>query len=107
MMERKKYFVSVASGEISQVQYGNNDDFTIYATGSEVRDLRAKMDMMQDAEFKSYWRAHIPIMSYHNDKANDQYNEGIQSAFQMIYDLGDDQTKENLQQMGVLDAEYL
>ena len=30
MMERKKYFVSVASGEISQVQFGNNDDFTIY-----------------------------------------------------------------------------
>lgn len=106
-MERKKYFVSVASGEISQVQYGNNDDFTIYATDSEVRDLRAKMDVMQNADFKSFWRAHVPIMPYHKDKANDQYNAGIQEAFQMIYDLGVDQTKADIKSMGVLDAEYL
>src|SRR5690625_6893396 len=77
MMERKKYFVSVASGEISQVQFGNNDDFTIYATDAEVKDLRAKMDVMHNAEIKSFWRAHVPIMPYHHDKANDQYNAGI------------------------------
>ncbi len=106
-MDRKKYFVSVASGEISQVQFGNNDDFTIYATDSEVRDLRSKMDVMQAAEFKSFWRAHVPIMPYHNDQANDQYNAGIQEAFQLIYQLGDEQTKSNLKSMGVLDAEYL
>lgn len=106
-MERKKYFVSVASGEISQVQFGNNDDFTIYATDSEVRDLRSKMDIMQKAEFKSFWRAHVPIMPYHNDKPNDQYNAGIQEAFQLIYQLGDDQTKSDLKNMGVLDAGYL
>lgn len=106
-MERKKYFVSVASGEISQVQFGNNDDFTIFATDSEVRDLRAKMDVMQEADFKSFWRAHVPIMSYHNDKANDQYNVGIQEAFQMIYELGDEQTKSDIKDMEVLDAEYL
>lgn len=106
-MERNKYFVSVASGEISQVQYGNNDDFTIYATDSEVRDLRKKMDVMQKAEFKSFWRAHVPIMPYHNDKANDQYNAGIQEAFQMIYHLGEEQTKSDIKSMGILDAEYL
>lgn len=106
-MERKKYYISVASGEISQVQYGNNDDFTIYATDSEIRDLRNTMDVMQKAEFKSFWRAHVPIMPYHKDKPNDQYNAGIQEAFQKIYHLGDEQTKSNLKSMGVLDAEYL
>lgn len=106
-MERKKYFVSVASGEISQVQFGDNDDFTIYATDAEVRDLRSKMDIMHSADFKSFLRAHVPIMPYHNDKANDQYNSGIEEAFQMIYQLGDDQTKSNLKNMGVLDAKYL
>ena len=107
MMERKKYFVSVASGEISQVQFGNNDDFTIYATDAEVRDLRAKMNVMHNAEIKSFWRAHVPIMPYHHDKANDQYNAGIQEAFQMIYHLGDEQTKSDMKDMGILGAEYL
>lgn len=106
-MERKKYFVSVASGEISQVQFGNNDDFTIYANETEVRDLRAKMEVMHNAEIKSFWRAHVPIIPYHKDKANDQYNAGIEEAFQLIYQLGDEQTQSNIKDMGVLDAEYL
>lgn len=106
-MERKKYFVSVASGEISQVQFGNNDDFTIYATDAEVRDLRAKMNVMHNAEIKSFWRAHVPIMPYHHDKANDQYNAGIQEAFHLIYQLGDEQTRSDIKNMGVLGTEYL
>lgn len=106
-MERKKYFVSVASGEISQIKFGNNDDFTVYATDSEVRDLRSTLEVMHKADVKSFWRAHVPIMSYHHDQANDQYNAGIKEAFQKIYHLGDEETKENIKSMEVLDANFL
>lgn len=106
-MEREKYYVSVASGEISQIQFGNNDDFTIYATDSEVNDLRGMMDVMHQADVKTFFRAHIPIMPYHRDEANDQYNSGIQEAYQKIYQLGDEQTKENIKNMNILDVEFL
>lgn len=101
-MTKKKYYVSMASSEISQIQFGNNDDFTIYANDDEIRVLRAKMDQMHNADISSFWRAHIPIMSYHHDKPNDDYDAGITEAFQMIHDLGDDQTKSNLKSMGIL-----
>lgn len=106
-MERKKYFVSIAAGEISQIQFGNNDDFTIHATNEEIRELRGKMDMMQDADFKSYWRAHIPIKPYHNNEANHEYDAGIQEAFQIIYYLGDEQTKQDIESMGILEEGQL
>lgn len=106
-MEKKKYYVSVASGEISQIPYQNNDDFTIYATDSEVRMLRAKMQNMHAASVRGFWRAHVPIVPYHHDQPNDDYDEGLTEAFQMIYDLGDDDTKSHIKTMGVLDERHM
>ena len=101
------YYVSIASQEISQIKIGNNDDFTIYATDDEVKLLRSKMEKIYDADMRAYWRAHVPIMPYHHDKPNDDYDLGITEAFQMIYDLGDEQTKSDLTDMGVLGEEHL
>ncbi len=101
-MDKKKYHVSIASKEISQIPYGNNDDFTIYATDGEVSMLRRKMEKMHEADVASFWRAHVPIMPYHNDKANDIYDEGLTEAYQMVYELGDKQTKSHIESMGIL-----
>src|SRR5690625_6005323 len=76
-MEKEKYYVSLASGEISRIRFGNNDDFTIQATADEVRLLRAKLDNMHASEIGSFWRAHVPIKPYHNDQANDDYDREI------------------------------
>jgi len=101
-MEKKKFFVNIGTHEISQIQFGNNEDFIIHATDEEVRLLRAKMDNMHDAGIRTFFRAHVPIMSYHKDASNDDYDQGITEAFQMIYDLGDEQTRAHLESMGVL-----
>lgn len=101
-MEKKTYYVSVGSGEISQMKYGNNEDFIIQATQDEVRLLREKMSNMDNASFRSFFRAHVPIMAYHKDKANDDYDHNMTEAFQMMYNLGDEQTKSHIESMGVL-----
>ncbi|MCT2535843.1 hydrolase [Aquibacillus koreensis] len=102
-MEKKKYFVNIGTLEISQMEYGNNKDFTIYATGEEVYHLREIMNEMYDSDMRGFWRAHVPYVPYHNDKSNDTYDDGIVEAFQMIHDLGDETTKEHIETMGVLD----
>ncbi|WP_138420297.1 hydrolase [Aquibacillus sediminis] len=104
-MERKKYYVNVGTHEISQVQVGNNNDFTIYATDDEVYLLRQKLDEMHHDDIHAFWRAHVPIKPYHNDEENDAYDEDIISAFAMIRDLGDDKTKEHIESMEILDLE--
>lgn len=105
-MEKKKYYVSLATGEVSQIPYQNNDDFIIYATDEEVRQLRNKFDSMDDANLRSFVRAHIPIVPYHHDQSNDDYDSAMYEALQMIYKLGDDETKENIHSMGVLDQPH-
>lgn len=101
-MEKKKYYVNIGSGEISQIKYHNNEEFIIEATHDEVRLLREKMNNMDDASFRSFFRAHVPIMPYHNDKSNDDYDHNITEAYQMMYNLGDEQTKSHIESMGVL-----
>lgn len=102
MSEKKKYYVSLAASEISQIKFGNNDEFTIYATEEDVRKLREMMNDMRDADIGTFWRAHIPFMHYHNDKANDKYDQAITDAFQLLYKIGDEETKNHIEEIGVL-----
>lgn len=101
-MEKKKYYVNLQSKEISQIQYQNNNMFTIHATDEEVLLLRKKLVGADVAEFDTFWRAHVPIVPYHNDPSNDRYDRNLAEAYQMIYDLGDDQTKEFIEETGML-----
>lgn len=106
-MEKKKYFVNVGTHEISQIEFGNNVDFIVYATDDDVRLLRAKMDNMHEAGIGTFFRAHVPIMSYHKDKSNENYDQGITEAFQMIHELGDEQTKKHIESMDVLGDRHM
>lgn len=101
-MNKEKYYVSLASREISRSRYHNNDDFTIYATAQEVERLRSRLDDMYHTDLNSFWRSHIPIKSYHDDKENEVYDQEITHVFQMLYELGDDYTKEYIIGIGIL-----
>ena len=101
-MQKKKFYVNIGSGEISQIKYDNNEDFVIYATEEDAQLLRAKMNNMDNASFRSFFRAHVPIWAYHNDKSNDDYDANMTEAFQMIYNFGDEATRTHIDSMDVL-----
>jgi len=101
-MKKKKYYVNLQSKEISQIAYQNNTNFVIHATDTEVTLLREKLNNANDAEFDSFFRAHVPIMPYHRDGPNDRYDESLIGAFQMIYELGDDDAKTFIKDSGLL-----
>lgn len=104
---KKKYYVNIGSREISQTKYNNNDEFVIYATEDEVRLLRQRLEGMFESDVNAFWRAHVPIMPYHNDKPNDDYDTGITDAFQMIHELGDKETKAHIENIGILGDNHM
>ncbi|WP_164668294.1 hydrolase [Virgibacillus doumboii] len=106
-MEKKKYYINTGSLEISQIKYDNNEEFIIHATDDEVRILREKMNNMHDADLGTFLRSHVPIVPYHNDTANDNYDDSITEAYRMIYELGDEDTKEHIDSIGVLSDRHL
>ncbi|MDC3412411.1 hydrolase [Aquibacillus sp. 3ASR75-11] len=102
-MEKKKYFIDLGTREISQIQAGDNNDFTIYATEEDISQLREWFDQMYDSDHEAFWRAHVPIKPYHDDESNDQYDDGIVHAYKMIYEMGDDKTRAHIESMGILE----
>lgn len=101
-MEKIKYYVNIGTQEISQILEGNNGTFIIYATDDEVFQLREMLSEMYNSDIRTFFRAHVPVKPYHEDGSNDEYDEGIKQAFQMIHDLGDDTTKIHIEEMGVI-----
>jgi hypothetical protein len=106
-MEKKTYYIEIGSGEISQVKYQNNHSFTIQATEEEIAMLRTKLNNMDSASMQGFWRAHVPIVPYHNDKANDAYDKGLVDVYQMLYELGDDTTKSHIESIGILGDNHM
>jgi hypothetical protein len=101
--EREKYYVSLGTQEISKLKAFNNEDFVIYATPEEVIELRELFNEMREADQGAFWRAHVPIKEYHHDGPNDLYDQGLYKVLEMLYKLGDEETKEHIQSMGLLD----
>ncbi|TCT17521.1 hypothetical protein EDD68_13015 [Melghiribacillus thermohalophilus] len=102
-MEKTKFYVNLGTQEISRLKAGNNEDFIIYATPDEIRELRELFNNMYDSDLGAFVRSHIPILEYHHDRPNDHYDEGMLRVLEKLYELGDMTTKKHIESMGVID----
>lgn len=106
MEENKKpYFITIATGEISQSATDSPWNFKINATDAEIYALREYFSQNYSTEWQSFFRAHIPFIEYHNDKVNDEYDETIKKVYRMIYQLGDNEARSHIENMGILEEE--
>lgn len=98
---KKTYYVNIGTHEISQIPYGENAMYTIEADDMEIFQLRKKFNDIQDADAGTYIRSHVPFVPYHQDGENDAYDQGLQEVIDIIYELGTDKTKQDLQEIGL------
>ncbi|MFT4414900.1 hydrolase [Fredinandcohnia humi] len=99
---KKTYYVSVESGEISKVKSASSWEYRIEATDDEIIQLREIFDENYANEVEGFLRAHVPLIEYHNDSSNDQYDSTLQKVFKMIYELGDQEAKEFIKSQGII-----
>src|SRR5699024_12513959 len=100
-MDKKKYYINIGTGEISQLKYGDNDDFVIYAEDDEILLLRRTLDRMDDASFRSFFLSHVRIIQYHHDQPNGDYDASMIDVFRIIYDLGEEKQKVHSKEMEI------
>ncbi|MGD6902711.1 hydrolase [Bacillus infantis] len=102
MENRKVYYISVASGEISQSPDSSPWNFKIEANDEEITRLREYFDQNHSTDWQNFFRAHVPYVQYHYDRENDAYDEGLAGAYKMIYELGDEEARKHIDEMGIL-----
>ncbi|MDQ0224498.1 hypothetical protein J2S02_000827 [Metabacillus niabensis] len=99
---KKTYYVTVATGEISQLSTASPWDFKIEATDDEITRLREKFDNVYSADWKGFFRAHTPYVQYHYDRENDTIDQTNEQIYQMIYELGDEEAREHIRAQGLI-----
>ena len=104
MTGKKSYYIEVASGEITQSQSSSPWNFKIEAKDADIQTLRSYFDENEQTEFSNFLRAHIPFKEYHFDSENDIQDEKLKQIYQLIYQLGDSETKQHIESMGILDG---
>ncbi|MBM7704834.1 hydrolase [Metabacillus iocasae] len=103
-MEQKKktYYISLGAGEISQVRSASEWNYEIKATDDEVTVLREYFDQRFSSDWQGFFRAHVPYLEYHYDRQNDAYDQTTTKIFELIHNLGNDETRTHIEQMGIL-----
>ncbi|MFC4182553.1 hydrolase [Saccharococcus thermophilus] len=105
--QKKTYYVSLASGEISQVKTASPWDFQIEATDDEIIQLREYFDQNYSTDLQAFFRAHVPYVQYHYDRENDAYDRTLMKIYQLIYKLGNEEAKAHIRSLGIIPEEKL
>lgn len=101
--EKQTYYISIGKGEIFSTPNVSPWQFKISATDQEIKQLRSIFNDNDENSVGDYIRSHIPIMQYHNDPTNDRYDQNLVQIYRLLYELGDQEAKEHIESMGILD----
>ncbi|MEC2054829.1 hydrolase [Peribacillus psychrosaccharolyticus] len=99
---RKEYYIDLPSHQISRNGEFSPWTFKIEASEEDMIRLREYFDMEHEADVDSFYRAHVPYIQYHYDRPNDHYDQNLQKVYELIYELGDSETKQFIESTGVL-----
>lgn len=107
MVEKKTYYVTLDmathSGEIREHKEVNDSfyNYEIQATDEEIKQLENLFERLGDSNFRTYLLAHVPFINNEHVE-NELVDRRIQEAYQLIYQLGTEQTKVAMEQAGLV-----
>lgn len=105
-MAKQTYYIDMATHNISRNKHEGNDQFVIYATDEEIHQLRSILNAMDDENWTSFFRAHIPFVQYHQDSSNHNYDQHFLTAIRLIHELGDEETRTHIHSMGINERHF-
>ncbi|WP_126425286.1 hypothetical protein [Brevibacillus marinus] len=105
-MAKKRYYVSVQAGTVMENQGDAAYEYEIEATPEEVRALMILLEEKYDDDWLAFFRAHIPGVPYHYDGENDRYDQHLRQIYALLYRLGTDETKRQIEAAGLTSAPF-
>lgn len=104
MEQKRSYYVDMRSGDILEdPTLEESAGLRILATPDERTELQKSFDENYDDDVATFTRSHTPFKQYHNDPEDAQYDRSLQKVYAKIYELGDLETKQHIEKIGVLD----
>ncbi|MGM0831185.1 MAG: hydrolase [Bacillota bacterium] len=104
MESKQTYFVDISNGDILQDPNQNaSPSFRIFATPTEVNELKMLFNDNYDDDMSTMRRAQVPFRQYHNSPEDAQYDQSMRNIYSKIYLLGDEEARLHIIKIGVLE----
>lgn len=103
-MEKQIYYVTVDIGtHVGQIRdridlNDPNYDFEIEATEEEILQLEELFERVQEKDVSTFVLAHLPYETKERAQKSREEDDYITQIFQMIYQLGTDETKQRMRE---------
>lgn len=104
---KKRYYVSFdvgpRTGQIHDqpVPHNPHYDYEIEATPEQLEQLEALFHQVAEDDTRTFYQAHIPYQTVDRMQASRQEDQQINAVYQMIYQLGTEQTKQVMREAGL------
>lgn len=103
---RQKYYFNIESFEVLDRPAEPEGNFTLIATGEEIKDLREYLEENYNADWATYGNSHLhPFKD--PDREHAEYDHALKEIYAMVYRLGDAEAKNHVRSMGILTEEEL
>lgn len=102
-MEKRKYYVGVASGQITQQPESTHWEYEIEASDEEIARLR---DLFENANRQNMGVAYValhPVEGRKEERDFRAYSQTLQEVYRMIYELGNDEAREHIVQNKIIE----
>jgi hypothetical protein len=104
-LEKRPYYVNVESGEILPIKTASTFQFEISASDEDILKLAKKFEEVDSAASDTFVRSHVPYVPYSDDTDNDRYDQKLREAYEIIHDLGQDETRKFIETMSIWNKE--
>jgi len=109
-MPKSKYAVSVANRTIIELGQhpasgppASATELVVEATPEEIAELGQLIQEQEHREEKTFARGPVPYKSADHDEATNRYNDHISRVYMEIYELGTPETRQHIEEMGILE----
>lgn len=100
---KKSYYIDIENAQVyAEPVEGIEWQFKIYATDQEMKELADHIENNYDADMKTFELAHVPFVEDKEKAENHNYDASIERMYKLIYKLGDNETRRNIEEMGIL-----
>ncbi|APC48642.1 hypothetical protein [Virgibacillus halodenitrificans] len=103
MADRKHYFVTVDTQDIREVSLpGSGIEYEIIADHNEIEQLNELFMKKDKNEKKAMSFLAKPFDEWGADDERNAYDDHMMRIFQMLYELGTDDTKTKIYELGII-----
>lgn len=99
----KHYFVTVENGEIREVPVPDSGtSYEIIASSEEVKGLQMLFKDRETHTKKAVNYLNKPFDEWGVDRERNQFDDALMGIYREIYNLGTEETRKNIEEMGIL-----